>query len=367
MKQIKGLDTLRAFAVIFVIIQHWGPVYDASTPVELFVKTILVPDGATGVYIFFTLSGFLITSILVNARFSTTTPDRPSILKNFIIRRTLRIFPIYYIFLFALYHLLSWPAMKSELPWCLTYTTNFMIMKTNSWAAMAGHLWTLAIEEQFYLLWPWIILFVNEKYLKYVFAAGILAGVVTTCITLQTKIEPFMVYNCMDSFAIGGFYAYARRDADFVKKFEKVVKWVGPFLLIPYFGWKLLAFKLSIYTLIILKKTADSFIAIWLIVLIVNNKSERNRKYFLENRSLNFIGRISYCVYLIHPFVPRLTGPLFERLKNTFQANHAVSALLDSYNFLYLLNLGILFTTCWLSYILIEKPILSLKRFFEYK
>ena len=365
MKQIKGLDTLRAFAVICVIIAHWGPLYYENEPVGKFIKDFFVPDGATGVYIFFTLSGFLITSILLNARFATNNPDRFGILKNFVVRRTLRIFPLYYIFMFAIMHVFDFPDVKQNLPWFLTYTSNILCYKTNNWNS-ASHTWTLAIEEQFYLFWPWLILFLNEKYLKYLFIVSIITGVITTYIVLRTKMEPFMVYNCIDSFAIGGFYSYARLNAERTRKFEKIVKWSAPFSLAIYFMWKISYFELHQDWCLFMKKTVDSMLALWLIVLIIKNKSERVRKYLLENRVLNFVGKVSYCIYLIHPYLWQFAPKIIGFIRASLPNSPKLCDFLTGNTFMYCINLAIVLLISWLSYTLIEKPILSLKRFFKY-
>jgi peptidoglycan/LPS O-acetylase OafA/YrhL len=363
LKHIKGLDTLRAFAVIFVIITHWGPTYERDQPVGAFLMRLLVPDGGTGVFIFFTLSGFLITSILLAARFDSNETKRFIIIKNFIVRRTLRIFPIYYIFLLALILIFNPPDMKQNLPWFLTYSTNILVYKTNSWHT-ASHTWTLAIEEQFYLFWPWLILFINEKYLKLLFTAAIITGVVSTYFVLKTKMGPFLVYNCVDSFAIGGFYAYARRNRGHKEIFEKVIKRMVPFLLIFYFFWKIENFILQQEYFIFLKKTVESLLAIWIIILIVNNRSEGVRKNLLENRGLNFIGKISYCIYLIHPYVVNYNGPYKELILSSGLPSFLKDFFIGN-GFVYICDLTVLTIICWLSYRLIEQPILSLKKFFK--
>lgn len=368
MKHIKGLDTLRAFAVIFVIIAHWGPRYGDDQPVMKFIIEAVVPDGATGVYIFFTLSGFLITSILLNARFVSGKTNRMLILKNFIIRRTLRIFPIYYIFLFAILHIFNFPDVQQNLKWYLTYTTNFYLYHTNQWNS-ASHLWTLAIEEQFYLLWPWLMLFVNEKYLKYVFFVAIFTGIITTFFILKEHIEPFMVYNCFDAFSIGGFYSWICFNNKNKQKFEKIIKWIVPILLCVYVGWKIEKYLLhSVENFIFLKKTFESLLTIWLIILIVNAKSGVVKKYFLENHVLNFIGKISYCIYLIHPYFLNFNDAYIEFIRKKLAVHHyRTSEFLTSYTFVYWYNVACLVLVSWLSYILIEQPILKLKKFFKYK
>ncbi len=366
LKHVKGLDTLRAFAVIFVLIAHWGPHYYVYEPVGHFISRIFVPDGATGVYIFFTLSGFLITSILLNARFATDSPNRFSILKNFIARRTLRIFPIYYIFICSLLVVFNFADLRQYLVWFLTYTSNILCYKTNSWNS-TSNTWTLAVEEQFYLFWPWLMLFVNRKYLKYVFTLTIAVGVITTYYTLQTKIEPFLVFNCFDSFGIGGLYAFARQGKEDTIRFEKVVRKYGPLLLIPYFYFKIAALEFNMFEGIFLKKTVDSILAIWLIVLILNNRSEATRKYLLENKALNFVGKVSYCLYLIHPYIWIYYEKYLTKVSIMCYGKPVLLAILTNSVFIYCLNLTVILTICWLSYKLIEQPIMSLKKYFNYR
>src|SRR6185369_2455289 len=164
MKYVKGLDTLRAFAVILVLLGHWGlPVTLGSTGKFLF--TGLVPNAPFGVDLFFVLSGFLITNILLNA--ANSNENRFVTMRNFIVRRTLRIFPIYYLAIFTL-ALIGDPFIREHLWWFLTYTSNILCFKQNSWNSFS-HTWSLSVEEQFYLMWPWLMIFVRLRYLKYVF------------------------------------------------------------------------------------------------------------------------------------------------------------------------------------------------------
>ena len=142
MKYIKGLDTLRAFAVMFVIIYHWGlPLPDG--PGKHFLQE-LIPSGPFGVTLFFVLSGFLITSILLEAR--TTAKTRLRVIRNFIIRRILRIFPIYYVTIFVLTWI-GYPFIRENLDWLLSYTSNILVFRNHSWNSFS-HTWSLSVEEQ---------------------------------------------------------------------------------------------------------------------------------------------------------------------------------------------------------------------------
>src|ERR1700754_2151344 len=154
MRYIKELDSIRAIAVLLVIISHWIP---PNIPINI------LPNGPIGVNIFFVLSGFLITWILLENRKKTEELEntRGTVLKNFYIRRILRIFPIYYLVVFVLYIFSesSGTEIRSALPYYLTYTSNFHFFYIDKWDGILSHLWSLAVEEQFYLLWPSIMLF----------------------------------------------------------------------------------------------------------------------------------------------------------------------------------------------------------------
>ena len=152
---LPGLDGLRAIAIGTVFGFHLG-----------------LPGmslGWVGVQLFFVISGFLITGILLRSR------ERPFYFRNFYVRRTLRIFPIYYV-LIALYFVTAgvqgdWATVKL-LPYYLTYTQSYPQLATRYVCApMLGHTWTLAIEEQFYLLWPLAIYLVRGRRLFVALAA----------------------------------------------------------------------------------------------------------------------------------------------------------------------------------------------------
>ncbi len=361
LKHIKGLDTLRAFAVLFVLIQHWGPAFGAHHPTLQFLQCFFVPDGGAGVHMFFVLSGFLITGILLKAKEEAHGSSRIGVIKNFFIRRALRIFPIYYILIIILYF--CYPDIKENITYFLTYTSNILSYRTNSWNS-ASHTWTLAVEEQFYLCWPWLILFINNKYLKYVFAGAIAVGIISTYL-IQGVRGPLLVFNSIDAFGIGAWYAYARLNEQRTLRSEKIIKIVTPVCLLLYFYWKAVLYAGTPLYAPFLIKTVDSILTIWLIMRIVNNRSQLVKKYVLENRFLNFIGKISYCLYLIHIYIPLFNPTIRTWVLNTMPHNPVTGIIADRF-FLYFLDLVIVCTIALLSYYLIEQPILRLKKLFKY-
>jgi peptidoglycan/LPS O-acetylase OafA/YrhL len=157
-----SLDGVRGLCILGVIWHH-------ATPA---VRGAFFERGFLGVDMFFVLSGFLIVTLLLRERDRTGTIS----LKKFYARRTLRIFPIYYLLLFALLllYLVTKPGSHvardyyAALPFMLTYTTNWVQLQANN----VGITWSLATEEQFYLGWPLI-----EKLLRPLGVAVVLAGV----------------------------------------------------------------------------------------------------------------------------------------------------------------------------------------------
>jgi peptidoglycan/LPS O-acetylase OafA/YrhL len=148
---------MRGIAVLLVMVLHFALVEGATGAERLFFGVTRV--GWVGVDLFFVLSGFLITGILYDAR------GGAHFFRNFYMRRVLRIFPLYYAFLFLVLVLLPIARPASAAPagtqfWLWTYLSNVLFARVG-WEGMPGHtthLWSLAIEEQFYLLWPLALL-----------------------------------------------------------------------------------------------------------------------------------------------------------------------------------------------------------------
>ena len=167
-KHLYALDGVRGIAILLVLFCHF---FFISTPSNLyeFVLQKLGDYGNLGVDLFFVLSGFLITGILMD------TKGKENYFKNFIIRRSLRIFPLYYfvliiIFLIMpLFSIFNGPLMDRVLEgevYAWTYTYNFFIAEKQSWPPFIGHFWSLAVEEQFYLVWPLAVYLLSTEALK---------------------------------------------------------------------------------------------------------------------------------------------------------------------------------------------------------
>ncbi len=154
-RTIRGFDGIRALAVIAVVLTHLG-VYVALSDAQLLPRALLpMIHGGTGVQAFFVLSGFLITTLLINEHRASGTIS----IRNFILRRTLRIFPLYILFLViaTLLHVFgrnvtSWDSLF----YAYLYSYNFV--PRDLYTGFMGHTWSLAVEEHFYLVWPTVFL-----------------------------------------------------------------------------------------------------------------------------------------------------------------------------------------------------------------
>lgn len=175
----------------------------------------LLPWGWVGVLVFYVLSGFLITRILLAERAQAQTGLQ--YFGRFHFRRMLRIFPLYFAYLFALdlvylgYGVHStWPEVR---PWAFGYAVNVgMVQGEVNARAAYGHLWTLAVEEQFYLVWPLVVWFVSRVWLGRLAIALVLAGPLVRFASVQwfgLNIHQLYVssFTHMDAFAAGALLA----------------------------------------------------------------------------------------------------------------------------------------------------------------
>ncbi len=355
MKYIRQLDSIRAIAVLLVLIEHWIP--KASLHQR-------IPYGELGVDVFFVLSGFLISRILLENKYSVEAgiKTRSSVLKSFYVRRTLRIFPIYYIAIFTVLLFAEYTKTRVQIafPWYATYTSNWF-MFYHGWDGIMSHLWSLAVEEQFYIIWPWLLLFVPKRWLPGLITAFILTGVISNYLVWHRLLGTVLTFTCFDSFGMGALLAWLQLSGrERIKKF------------LPYFGTAAIAavilFAIGLWRFkhdIIPLRTLFSLMALWLLAYIVYYSAEGRLKgnWILDNRVLIFLGKISYGIYLYHNFVPlinkyTLNAWLDPLLPDVIVAQTEKLHLIE--------NLGMLILLSWLSYELIEKRFLALKKYFEY-
>jgi peptidoglycan/LPS O-acetylase OafA/YrhL len=353
-KHIKQFDAIRALAVMMVIVSHWIP------------KLKILPWGEIGVDIFFVLSGFLISKILYDSKELITlgTVSKGTAIKNFIARRTLRIFPVYY--LVVAIHFIVAPLAKTQvrenIEYYLLYASNILFFTTEKLDGIASHFWSLAVEEQFYLVWPWIVLFISFRHFPLIIFTLITVGSLVPLLFPFPHIEKITV-SCMNSFAIGALVAYVyHHQIPVSEKLKLLFRGICLFLLGTIAAHAVWQFSFFPMRLVV------SIITAWFIFYIIYERNIRSLNFVLENGLMIFIGRISYGIYLYHTLIPWLWGRIYDfNVNNGFDFHSLYVGIPAAFHndvdvvFKFLL----LVLVAWVSWVVVESPINRLKKYFE--
>jgi len=344
------LDALRAIAVLAVMLSHFSGTLSS-----------LAPDfGRTGVRLFFVLSGFLITGILLRARarVDAGATTLGAEVRQFFIRRSLRIFPAFYAVLLVA-ALLNMESARATFWWHFFYGSNFLMAIRNEWPGILSHFWSLAVEEQFYFVWPWLILLLPYRWLRPAILLTCLAGPLSraACFFLAPENTVALLTitpSCLDLLAAGALLALFRQERREVACAR--LRFLG-------FG------SLAIIAFVLLCVPADhaavrvlspAFQALGFAAVI--DGAARGftgvTGAVLSWRPLIWIGQISYGLYLTHNFAhwlaPRLLRQLTHYRLSYFPSETLHVALL----------FAISFTTAVASWYMIECPFNRLKNRF---
>ena len=360
-----ALDGIRGVAFLMVFATHY----------------LLLSWGFTGVDLFFVLSGFLITGILYDTR------DAPNRAWNFYIRRTLRIFPLYYglmILLVLLYPVFRWDWRWTWVLWPL-YLGNFgrFVHPAHVGDALQmmadfqphsltfpkvqlylGHFWSLCVEEQFYLIWPWVVFWVKDRK-KLIWICALSIPVCTAARIfayhhvpafmnereITQRLTPFR----LDTLLIGGLLALVRRGPK-------------PKMLLPWARFFLVALPIAfLWWHVTHKSVWGSYWNFWypewkttwaitgfeifyasLILLALEYGSLTFRIFNVE--PLKWIGRISYGAYVFHDILHNEISPIGYRISHA-HARWATAGL----------ALTLTFVVAWASFRWFESPFIRMK------
>ncbi|MFZ4798844.1 MAG: acyltransferase family protein [Bacteroidia bacterium] len=347
---LPGLNGLRAIAAITVLISHlffetfgnWG------------IKGIDLPIFTDGVTLFFVISGFLITYLLLHEIKNTNTINIP----KFYIRRILRIWPIYYLYILIVIAVLWWLGQVSDilndrLFYYIFFTANIPFLSAIG-ISLIVHYWSIGVEEQFYLFWPWLIKISMKKITIAAFSVLIAwvllkygSYILFTNKSIVYKFFNVTRFHCMMIGAIGAI-GYYNKNKVFMRFFTNIWSQVISWVIFICLG---LFFK---YIPALL--TAES-IAILSLFLIMSQIEGKPKFINLENKFFDFIGKISYGIYVIHPILIFLLSALWLKL-NIQLPNWAQYILICT------LVPSITIFVAWVSYQNYEKPFLKLKNKF---
>lgn len=341
MKRIRQLDAVRGLAVLAVF-AHNTDIYPSLH------LGLIVNNGWMGVDLFFVLSGFLITGILID------TKQSKGYFKNFYTRRCLRIWPLYYsaiLFMFVIVPFLH-PSEVQTLfgarssPWWSfpLFLQNFLVQIPTNATGLLGVTWSLAVEEQFYLVWPLVVRFSSEAQLRKI-ALGVIC--ISPALRLYLSLHKVNIYTntfCrLDGLMAGALLALIVRSGSFVPSRFVTRAWITLFvsaslaLMIdtPHVRW-------IVFSFIALASASFVYLALF--------SKQGLLQALLTNRFLAYTGTISYGIYLLEKI------PL-----DVVKVSH-----LEKYPFLaFSITIATTYSMAILSWNLLEKPFLRLKRFFD--
>jgi peptidoglycan/LPS O-acetylase OafA/YrhL len=368
-ERVARLDGLRGVAILAVIASHVATYAHPIGGFEVAVVRFLA-GGWMGVDLFFVLSGYLISTILLGSL------GRPNYFRNFYLRRALRIFPLYFALLALL--LLVWS--RTSLPgarlfdevrghqatlWC--YAMNFYFPIAGFSPFPLNHLWSLCVEEQFYAVWPAVVRALRGRILEFAVAAAVLAPLLRVALlhTSFAASAPLLASTTrFDGIALGAVVAVLARRTGGATAF------VGPARIA-------LALALAILGALFVTQrgldplnprvqwigysaAAASSAALLVLVLAASEKSALRRA--CENRLLRSFGTYSYAIYLFHvPMLVLLHQALFHRPSDSPRFGNSV---LPSLGLFFAVACAAAWGAAWVSWRLWEDRWLSLKRFF---
>jgi peptidoglycan/LPS O-acetylase OafA/YrhL len=364
-----ALDGLRGVAALMIVWYHFlvfSPIHGA---VLSFLSDVS-GFGWAGVDLFFALSGFLITGILADSR------AKEHYFRTFYARRILRIFPLYYGFLVIIFFILPIFTAHANVPHSLriffwTYTGNlFFVFNGRETPDIIGHLWTLAIEEQFYLVWPLVIFFASRiDRLRIGLLWAFVSVGVLRCALFFAGVDFTVLYrntltHC-DALMLGGYLALSIRSSKpgslkglrpntlvasiiiivalFLSDYDGInLEFHAPPIVL--FGREVLMFSLL------------AIIFVWLIHAATYQPSSRIAHLF-SNPVLRWFGKYSYALYILHLPI----AILLFRSDISWLTSQTKLAQLE----LFFIYFGCSILSAFLSWHLYEKHFLKLKRYFQ--
>lgn len=358
------LDGVRGVAILTVTLYRFCKELDPSaSPVLDWIKDASVV-GSRGVDLFFVLSGFLITGILLK------TKSSQGYFRNFMVRRALRIFPLY----FSALALCLWvlPAClgtsvfdvpRNEQAYLWTYLSNVRMSWENAWCfGPLDHFWSLAVEEHFYLVWPLVVFCLSPKaLLRLSIALVIGVGLVRAAASLRPEwgvaVDVLTLFRC-DALAFGAIAAilmHTLRAADQVARIRRVSVLALPVVLLVAVGLTLLGKRfLTIPHTVIPMACAAA-----LLVLVTGPKLGLLSR-IMQSSTLRWFGRYSYGMYVVQLPLMTLLPPA---TMSTVLAAGQSSPILTGLGYVFGM-LGLTSAIAWVSYNAMEKHFLALKKHF---
>jgi peptidoglycan/LPS O-acetylase OafA/YrhL len=343
MKKIPQLDAVRGLAVLLVLL------HNTNRYPSLHLQFISA-NGWMGVDLFFVLSGLLITGILLD------TKESDGYFRNFYARRCLRIWPLYYsalLFMFVIVPILR-PSEAHTIfearssPWWAypIFLQNFLVPIPTGATGLLGVTWSLAVEEQFYLVWPLVVRFCTEAQLRKIAVTVIC---LSPALRYYLSLHQVNIYSntfCrLDGLMAGALLAILLRSPSFLPAKFVTPAWIVLLVSAPLALWvDTFPARWIVFSLVALASVSFIYLALF--------STQKWFRAILTTRFLVYSGTISYGIYLLQK-IP---------------SDAAKAFLLDQHPLLAMtITAAATYALATLSWNLLEKPFLRLKRFFETK
>jgi len=341
--RLPQLDGIRGIAILLVIFHNETVKYPF-----LYLDRVFA-HGWMGVDLFFVLSGFLITGILLKTR------NSDGYFRNFYARRSLRIWPLYYCSLLLMFVIIPFlrPAEGAAIferssPWWSypLYLQNFLVPVPAQATGLLGVTWSLAIEEQFYLVWPLVVRFCSTAALRRIAITVVCFSPVLRLLLASQGVNLYSnTFSRLDGLMLGAVLAIIVRSPNFVPARFVGTAWLALGITAPL---ALLTATLDVKWIVYSISAAASASLVYLSLY----SDQQWLRRLLRNRFLVYTGTISYGLYLLHK-IPFNIGQILH---------------LDQYP---ALAVAVLLAACYaiaaLSWNFLERPFLKFKRFFEAK
>ncbi|HEV3272673.1 MAG TPA: acyltransferase [Candidatus Methylacidiphilales bacterium] len=340
------LDGLRALAILGILFEH----LDLPLPVML-------RCGPLSVRFFFVLTGYFITLSLWRVRGEMADSNEGYMpLGRYYLARLLRTGPPFYLSL-LIGALFGIEEVRSNFFWLATFQANNYIAWLGYWPDAISHYWSLAVQEQFYFLWPLIVLTLPRRWFFATMAGFILFGLgfrIVCIVDNSTTLARWVtLFGCIDSFAVGALVAYLRQS----KFLDRM--WQSKTLLfaMPLAAGACFFLGRALMTLpegnvwLALTESVDAVFLAWVLAASLTGMQDRYAR-ILSWEPLVYLGKISYGVYVYHVFIIVLVSPLLASLGMTEDHNaFARIAIL----------LAVTFAVASFSWHWIEQPFLAWK------
>ncbi len=341
------LDGLRALAILGILFEH------LDLPLPLMLRC-----GPLSVRFFFVLTGYFITLSLWRVRGEISdTGEGHAPLGRYYLARLLRTGPPFYLSL-LLGAIFGIEEVRTNFFWLATFQVNNHIAWLGYWPSSISHYWSLAVQEQFYILWPIVVLLLPKRWFLSTMAAFIAFGLVFRMVCIMdsssTLLRWVTLLGCIDSFAVGALVAYLAQAQILTRM------WQSPRLLfaMPLIAGASFYLGRALMTLpennlwLALTESVDAIFLAWILAASISGMNTRYSRV-LSWAPLVYLGKISYGIYVYHVFIIILVSPLLVPLglSESHNAGGRIAVLL-----------GLTLVVSSLSWHWLEQPFLSWKK-----